>query len=62
VDRGVLRYPSYCVSRQRAVFSSRQALLAYEQALALAARVEAALEVRVWGGVLHSILGVQQSV
>jgi hypothetical protein len=46
VDRGVLRYPAYCVSRQRPVFASRAALLQYEEALALAGRVEAALEVR----------------
>uniref|UniRef100_A0A383VBR8 Fanconi-associated nuclease n=1 Tax=Tetradesmus obliquus TaxID=3088 RepID=A0A383VBR8_TETOB len=44
VDRGVLRYPPYCVSRQRPVFASRAALLGYEEALALAGRVEAALE------------------
>ncbi|WIA36406.1 hypothetical protein OEZ86_007718 [Tetradesmus obliquus] len=44
VDRGVLRYPPYCVSRQRPVFGSRAALLGYEEALALAGLVEAALE------------------
>jgi hypothetical protein len=45
VDRGVLRYPPYCVSRLRPVFASRQALLQYEEALALAGSVEQALEV-----------------
>jgi hypothetical protein len=42
----VLRYPPYSVSRQRPVFASRQALLQYEEALALAGKVEQALEVR----------------
>lgn len=49
MDRGVLRYPPYCVSRQRPVFGSRAALLGYEEALALAGLVEAALEVSVVG-------------
>jgi hypothetical protein len=41
----VLRYPPYSVSRQRPVFANRQALLQYEDALALAGSVEQALEV-----------------
>eukprot|EP00878_Enallax_costatus_P015138 GHUV01015850.1.p1 GENE.GHUV01015850.1~~GHUV01015850.1.p1 ORF type:complete len:977 (+),score=369.04 GHUV01015850.1:95-3025(+) len=44
VDRGALRYPTYCVTRARAVFSSRQCLLEYEEALQLAAQVDQALE------------------
>lgn len=45
VERGAVSYPSYPIQRTRPVFSSRQQVLDYEQALALAARVDAALEV-----------------
>lgn len=42
-----MSYPSYPVQRTRPIFSSRQAVLQYEAALALAAQVDMALEVRV---------------
>jgi hypothetical protein len=45
VERGAVSYPTYPIERTRPVFSSRQQVLDYEQALALAARVDAALEV-----------------
>lgn len=41
-----MSYPSFTAQRTRPVFSSRQQVLQYEQALALAGRVDAALEVR----------------
>jgi hypothetical protein len=50
VERGAVSYPSYPIERTRPVFSSRQQVLDYEQALALAARVDAALEVSACGG------------
>jgi hypothetical protein len=46
VQRGAVSYPSYPIQRTRPIFSSRQQLLDYEGALGLAARVDAALEVR----------------
>jgi hypothetical protein len=49
VERGGARYPPYPISRTRSAFPSRQVLLEYEEALALATRVDAALEVCVWG-------------
>lgn len=45
VEWGAMSYPSFTVQRTRPVFSSRQQVLQYEQALALAGRVDAALEV-----------------
>lgn len=45
VERGAVSYPSYTIQRTRPVFSSRQQVLDYEAALALAARVDTALEV-----------------
>jgi hypothetical protein len=45
VERGAVSYPSYPIHRTRPVFSSRQQVLEYEQALCLAAQVDAALEV-----------------
>lgn len=44
-DLGVAKYPSYAVRRSRSVFSSRQHLLDYEQALMHAAELDNALEV-----------------
>jgi len=38
-------YPRYDIQRTRPVFSSRQQLLEYQDALGLAARVDTALEV-----------------
>lgn len=46
VERGAVSYPTYPIHRIRPVFSSRQQVLEYEQALCLAAQVDAALEVR----------------
>lgn len=46
VERGAVSYPSYPIHRTRPVFSGRQQVLEYEQALCLAAQVDAALEVR----------------
>lgn len=60
VDRGALRYPSYCVRRSRSVFASRQCLLEYEAALQLAAQVDKALEVResgAWETLCDAALG-----
>lgn len=45
VERGAMSYPSFTLQRTRPVFSSRRQVLQYEQALALAGRVDAALEV-----------------
>lgn len=44
-DLGVAKYPSYRVSRSRSVFTTRQDLLNYEQALLHAAELDNALEV-----------------
>ena len=44
-DLGVAKYPSYSVSRSRSVFTTRQDLLDYEQALLHAAELDNALEV-----------------
>lgn len=44
-DLGVAKYPSYKVSRSRSVFTTRQDLLEYEQALLHAAELDNALEV-----------------
>lgn len=44
-DLGVAKYPSYDVTRSRSVFTCRQDLLAYEQALQHAAELDNALEV-----------------
>lgn len=44
-DLGVAKYPSYRVSRSRSVFTTRQDLLDYEQALLHAAELDNALEV-----------------
>lgn len=44
-ERGALRYPRYSVARCRPAFPSRQALLAYEQALQHARQLDGALEV-----------------
>jgi hypothetical protein len=45
VERGAMSYPSFTIQRTRPVFASRQQVLQYEQALQLAGRVDAALEV-----------------
>ena len=44
-DLGVAKYPSYAVTRSRSVFTTRQDLLDYEQALQHAAELDNALEV-----------------
>ena len=44
-DLGVAKYPSYAVTRSRSVFTARQDLLDYEQALQHAAELDNALEV-----------------
>ena len=44
-DLGVAKYPSYAVTRSRSVFTCRQDLLDYEQALQHAAELDNALEV-----------------
>jgi hypothetical protein len=44
-----VRYPAYPIQRTQPVFSSRTQVLEYEQALAAAAAVDAALEVRAGG-------------
>ncbi|KAL0053594.1 hypothetical protein WJX82_008086 [Trebouxia sp. C0006] len=43
-DLGVAKYPSYAVTRSRSVFTTRQDLLDYEQALQHAAELDNALE------------------
>ncbi|KAJ7549063.1 hypothetical protein O6H91_07G038500 [Diphasiastrum complanatum] len=45
VDMGRVKYPSYSCNRTRPVFLTREALLAYEQALEVAQAVDMALEV-----------------
>ena len=44
-DLGVAKYPSYTVTRSRSVFTCRQDLMDYEQALEHAAELDNALEV-----------------
>jgi hypothetical protein len=44
-EKGALRYPRYSVARCRPAFPSRQALLAYEDALEHARQLDGALEV-----------------
>ena len=44
-DLGVAKYPSYCITRSRSVFTTRQDLLDYEAALRQAAELDNALEV-----------------
>lgn len=56
VDRGALRYPTFCITRDRAVFSSRHCLVDYEESLQLAAQVDQALEVRKEGGGVQACL------
>lgn len=57
VERGAVSYPRYDIQRTRPVFTSRQQLLAYQDALGLAARVDTALEVstRLLDPFLHAI-------
>ncbi|DBA85769.1 hypothetical protein WJX77_002675 [Trebouxia sp. C0004] len=43
-DLGVAKYPSYAVTRSRSIFTTRQDLLDYEQALQHAAELDNALE------------------
>lgn len=44
-DLGVAKYPTYTATRSRSVFSRRQDLLDYEEALLHAAELDNALEV-----------------